>query len=122
MMNSLTERNDHGMIPAEPPAFEVTAEVLFVDLDGTLIQTDLLHESLLLLSKQSIGLLLRAILRLGHGRAAFKRTVSEAVTPEIRMLPFRTEVLDFVTEQRILRRKFSGRLTRCTWSLPLPHL
>jgi 4-hydroxybenzoate polyprenyltransferase len=78
---------------------------MFVDLDGTLIQTDLLHESLLLLSKQSIGMLLRAILRLGHGRAAFKRAVSEAVTPEIRKLPFRTEVLDFVSQRRLQGRK-----------------
>ena len=77
------------MIPDEPPAVEAAVEVLFVDLDGTLIQTDLLHESLFLLSRQSIGLLLRAILRLGQGRAAFKRAVSEAVTPEIRDLPFR---------------------------------
>jgi 4-hydroxybenzoate polyprenyltransferase/phosphoserine phosphatase len=104
-MDSPAEREDHGMIPAEPPAVEVTAEVLFVDLDGTLIQTDLLHESLLLLSRQSIGLLLRAILRLGHGRAVFKRAVSEAVTPEIRKLPFRTEVLDFVSKQRLQGRK-----------------
>jgi hypothetical protein len=69
MMNGLNERGDHGMIPAKPPVVEATDGVIFVDLDGTLIQTDLLHESLLLLSKQSIGMLLRAMLRLGHGRA-----------------------------------------------------
>jgi hypothetical protein len=44
--------SDHGVISPEPPAIEVPAEVLFVDLAGTLIQTDLLHESLLILSRQ----------------------------------------------------------------------
>jgi 4-hydroxybenzoate polyprenyltransferase len=102
---SLTEREDYGMIPVEPSAVEATAEVLFVDLDGTLIQTDFLHESLVLLSKQSIGLLLREILRLGRGRATFKRAVSKAVTPEIRYLPFRKEVMDFILEQRSQGRK-----------------
>jgi 4-hydroxybenzoate polyprenyltransferase len=95
----------NGVIPVEQTAVEATAVVLFVDLDGTLIQTDLLHESLVLLSKQSIGLLLRAILRLGQGRATFKRAVSEAVTPKIRDLPFRKEVLDFVSEQHSQGRK-----------------
>jgi 4-hydroxybenzoate polyprenyltransferase/phosphoserine phosphatase len=93
------------MIRTEPPAGEAPAEVLFVDLDGTLIQTDLLHESLVIMSRKSIGLLLRTILRLRHGRAAFKRAVSEAVTPEISMLPFRTEILDFISEQRLQGRK-----------------
>jgi phosphoserine phosphatase len=110
-------RGDHDIIPTEPPAVEETAKVLFVDLDGTLIQTDLFHESILLLLKQSIGLLLRAILRLRHGRAAFKRAVSEAVTPEIRKLPFRTEVLDFLSEQRLQGRKIVlATAADCNWA------
>jgi 4-hydroxybenzoate polyprenyltransferase/phosphoserine phosphatase len=104
-MNNLTEREDPGMITDAPPAAGAMAEVLFVDIDGTLIRTDLLHESLVLLSKQSIKLLLRALLSLAHGRAAFKKAVSEAVTPEIRHLPFRKEVLGFIADQRSQGRK-----------------
>lgn len=104
-MDSLTEREDHRVIPTSPPAAGTSAEVLFVDIDGTLIRTDLLHESLVLLSNQSIRLLLRVLLSLAHGRAAFKKAVTEAVSLEIRHLPFRTEVLDFVAEQRSHGRK-----------------
>jgi 4-hydroxybenzoate polyprenyltransferase/phosphoserine phosphatase len=105
-MGSLTtKRDDHGLTPAAPPAIEAAARVLFVDLDGTLIRTDLLHEAALALFNQSPWLLLRALPRLAHGRAAFKRAISEAVTPEIRQLPFREEVLEFISEQRSLGRK-----------------
>jgi hypothetical protein len=57
------------------------------------------------LFKQSPWRLLRALLTLAHGRAAFKRAISEAVSPEIRQLPFREEVLEFIAEQRSLGRK-----------------
>ena len=88
-MGSLTtERNDPGLIPAAQPLAEAAPRVLFVDLDGTLIGTALLHEAALVLFKQSPRRLLRALLRLAHGRAAFKRAISEAVSPEIRWLPF----------------------------------
>jgi len=94
-MNSLTKQDDHRLIPAAPSPPATTAPVLFVDLDGTLMRTDLLHEAALVLFKQSPWRLLRALLRLAHGRAAFKRAISEAVSPEIRQLPFREEVLEF---------------------------
>ena len=104
-MNSLTKQDDHRLIPAAPSPPATTAPVLFVDLDGTLMRTDLLHEAALVLFKQSPWRLLRALLRLAHGRAAFKRAISEAVSPEIRQLPFREEVLEFIAEQRSLGRK-----------------
>jgi 4-hydroxybenzoate polyprenyltransferase/phosphoserine phosphatase len=98
-------QHDHGSLVANVPPPEDAAPALFVDLDGTLIRTDLLHEAVLVLFKQSPGALLRALFRLADGRAAFKRAVSEAVTPEIRQLPFREDVLAFITEQRALGRK-----------------
>ena len=93
------------MIPAAPPPAETTPRVLFVDLDGTLVRTDLLHEAVLVLSKQAPFQLLRALFRLSHGRAAFKMAISEAVTPEVRQLPFWEEVLEFITKQRSFGRK-----------------
>ncbi|MCP4171907.1 MAG: UbiA family prenyltransferase [Fuerstiella sp.] len=77
-----------------------TAEVLFVDLDGTLISTDLFGECLIracLCSPKALGSLLLSGFR---GRAALKRATAERITPNIRTLPFREEVLDFVAEQR----------------------
>jgi len=105
-MDSLTtKRNDPGLTPAAPLVAEAAARVLFVDLDGTLIRTDLLHEAALVLFKQSPRRLLRALLRLAHGRAAFKKAISEAVSPEVSQLPFREEVLEFIAEQRSLGRR-----------------
>ena len=78
--------------------------MLFVDLDGTLIRTDLLHEAVLVLFRQSVGRFLRALLRLTYGRTAFKKAISEAVTLEFRHLPFRQEVLELIAEQRSLGR------------------
>ena len=100
-----TKRDDHVLTSGVPPPAEPAARVLFVDLDGTLIRTDLLHEAALVLFKQSPWLLFRALLRLAYGRAAFKSAISEAVTPEIHQLPFREEVLEFIVEQRSLGRK-----------------
>jgi 4-hydroxybenzoate polyprenyltransferase len=79
--------------------------VLFVDLDGTLLRTDLLHEAALVFFKKSPWQFLRALPRLTHGRAVFKRAISEAVTPDIQQLPFREEVVEFIVEQRSLGRK-----------------
>ncbi len=102
-MTDLAAQDDHGFAPAVP--IGERPRVLFVDFDGTLLRTDLLHEMLLALFKSHVWLLLRAFLRLTRGIAAFKRAVSEAIIPEIRRLPFRSEVLNFIIEQRSLGRK-----------------
>jgi 4-hydroxybenzoate polyprenyltransferase len=77
------------------------SQVLFVDLDGTLLTTDLLHEALMTLFKLSPMLFLKVSLKLLLSRAAFKREISKIITPEIHQLPFRNEVLNFIDEQRI---------------------
>ena len=101
-MTNLTKRQDEPMkADASPPL----GSPLFVDLDGTLIRTDLLDEAVLTLLKRSLWRFLGALARLVHGRAAFKRAISEAVSPEIHQVPFRDEVLEFVAEQRSLGRK-----------------
>ena len=76
-----------------------------MDLDGTLIRTDLLQEAALLLFKQSPWQFFRALPSLARGRAAFKRAIAKAVTPDIKQLPFREDVLEFIVEQRSLGRK-----------------
>ena len=76
------------------------AEVLFVDLDGTLIKTDLLHEAILAAAKTRPLGLLRAAATLLHGKAAFKHALATIVQPEVRTLPLREEVLDLIAEVR----------------------
>jgi 4-hydroxybenzoate polyprenyltransferase len=79
---------------------EAVNEALFVDLDRTLVTSDLFHESLVLaLRKEPWGITghLRAFLR---GRASLKRSVAEKARPDTKNLPFRSEVLDLLRETR----------------------
>src|SRR5690242_219560 len=104
-MSNIGIREGEPVVNGTAPA-DTTTRFVFVDLDGTLIQTDLIHEAVAILLKQlSFGFLLRLLLQLAHGRAVFKRFLSEAVMLEIPELPFRPEVLDFIAEQKSLGRK-----------------
>jgi 4-hydroxybenzoate polyprenyltransferase/phosphoserine phosphatase len=73
---------------------------LAVDLDGTLIATDTLWESLLLLVKASPVDLLRVPHWLLEGKASLKRRLAEHVLPDVARFPYRPEVLSFIEEAR----------------------
>lgn len=72
---------------------------LYVDLDGTLIRSDLLHESLLALCKRDPAFLLRLPLWLRAGRAQFKRRIAEQVDIDVTTLPYSESFLRFLREQ-----------------------
>jgi 4-hydroxybenzoate polyprenyltransferase/phosphoserine phosphatase len=76
------------------------ASVLFVDLDGTLIASDLLWESLFLAIKKSPLLVFMIPLWLLQGRARLKRKLAERGCPDVRSLPFHEGVLDLLKEKR----------------------
>ncbi len=97
MSNSLPPGSTNSS-PAADPSGDLRP--LFVDLDGTLIQTDLLHEAILALLWRSPGKMLGLLPELRRGRAAFKRAVSRHITPDLAALPYRTDVLDFVRSRR----------------------
>ena len=61
---------------------------LYVDLDGTLVRSDTLHESMLLLLRLSPWYLLRMVWWLLGGKAAFKRQVARHVCPDAANLPY----------------------------------
>lgn len=73
---------------------------LFVDLDGTLIRTDLLHESVLSLLRDAPAQLLRAPLWLLHGRAALKHEIARRVELDPSTLPYDEDVHSFLQRQR----------------------
>ncbi len=101
--------------PAGAPAHD--REILFVDLDGTLIRTDLLSEAAVALFKQSPGRLLGMMGKLAHGRAAFKRAMSQAVTIDTRRLPLNEEALTFLVSQRAQGRKLvMATASDVTWA------
>lgn len=93
--------NSHEDI--DPKAAAATP--LYVDLDGTLIATDLLWESLCLLARSRPADLLRVPFWLRGGRAALKRRLAERVTPDVSRLPYRPEVLSYLGEQRAAGRR-----------------
>jgi 4-hydroxybenzoate polyprenyltransferase/phosphoserine phosphatase len=78
---------------------------LCVDLDGTLIRSDLLHETLVLLAKERPWLLLAAPLWLLRGKAHFKQRVAAAVTLDVDALPYDARVLDWLASERKCGRR-----------------
>jgi 4-hydroxybenzoate polyprenyltransferase/phosphoserine phosphatase len=73
---------------------------LYVDLDGTLIATDLLHESSLQLVRMAPGALLQLPAWLLSGKAALKRRIAERVRLDAASLPYREPVLEAIRRAR----------------------
>ncbi len=73
---------------------------LYVDLDGTLIATDLLHESSLQLLRSSPLTLLRFPAWLLRGKAFLKRQIAERVSLDASVLPYRPGMLAIIQQAR----------------------
>ena len=73
---------------------------LVVDLDGTLIRSDLLVESFLALLGADPLAALRALAALRDGKAAFKAALADAALIDVTTLPFDETVLDLVRRAR----------------------
>ncbi|HEX3655410.1 MAG TPA: UbiA family prenyltransferase [Pirellulales bacterium] len=83
---------------AEPAS--ASPRLLFVDLDGTLIRTDLLWESLLATASQQPWRLWTWACVLPRGRAQLKRAIAEHVPTDAARLPFRAELLEFLAREK----------------------
>ncbi|HTV06822.1 MAG TPA: UbiA family prenyltransferase [Acidobacteriaceae bacterium] len=95
---------------AEKPAVVSTVEntierPLCVDLDGTLVKSDTLLDSALLLARKQTRQALRAPLWLKGGRAAFKAEVTSRVSLDVEHLPWNHKLLEYLAEQRAAGRK-----------------
>lgn len=78
---------------------------LVVDLDGTLIRTDLLIESFLALAATRPGAAVTALGRLRQGRAALKAELADHAIVDLHTLPFDDEVLAYIRAARAAGRK-----------------
>lgn len=79
---------------------------LCVDLDGTLIRTDLLWEAIFAALKDRPLALLRAVLQLLlHGKAAFKLQLARDVTPELDRLPLNLTLIERLRAERATGRR-----------------
>ncbi len=73
---------------------------LCVDLDGTLIKTDLLWESLLALLKQNPLSLFLLPLWLFKGKAHLKHEIARRVTLDVSTLPYDQDFVEFLSNER----------------------
>lgn len=85
---------------------------LVVDLDGTLINTDTLHESALRVLRDAPLDALRIPYWLSRGKAVLKQCLADRAKLDPAHLPYNQVLLDWLREQRIAGR----RLILCTAS------
>ena len=79
---------------------------LCVDCDGTLVRTDLLHESTMLLARASVWSLFKLPIWLMKGKAHLKQQLSMRVELNPASLPYNAEVVDLVRQAQA-----QGRVT-----------
>lgn len=73
---------------------------VYIDLDGTLLRTDTLWESILQLTRQKPWLLPVFLIRLFSGKASLKQWLASQVPLDVEHLPYRQPVLEFIDQQR----------------------
>jgi 4-hydroxybenzoate polyprenyltransferase/phosphoserine phosphatase len=108
-----TEVNSHPATPSRealgvrsgnPPVRTLRPNALVVDLDGTLVKTDLLLESLLLLLHRKPQYSFLLLVWLLRGKAHFKRQITRRVVLDVRTLPYHEELLEYLKGQRTAGR------------------
>jgi len=78
---------------------------LVVDLDGTLIRTDLLWESLARLLRRNPFAIFQVLFWWTRGRAHLKQQLTQRVTIDPTTLPYHEKFLTFLSEQKAAGRK-----------------
>ena len=99
------------MVP-DPATAKSPTIPLVVDLDGTLLHTDMLHESALVLMKNAPLALLQVPAWLAQGKAVLKRRLAERVRIDATTLPYNEALLEWLRSEQATGRS----LTLCTAS------
>ena len=94
----MSSTSQNPVASPKPPAPGRTVP-LCVDLDGTLVKSDTLVDSVLALVRQNPRALLSVPGWLSQGKAAFKRHVTQAVTLDVEALPYNRPLLEFLLEE-----------------------
>jgi len=82
-----------------PKSTDAALRPLCVDLDGTLVKSDTLVDSLLALVRTHPARAFMLPVQLLRGKAAFKAFVTESVSLDVAHLPYNLKVLEFLREQ-----------------------
>lgn len=106
--NAARDADGDGAFPVRQSG---TDTPLVIDLDGTLIRTDLLHESTFRLLRGGPHVLLLP-LWLASGKAGLKRRIAERVSLDVTSLPYDETVLEWIRAERAAGR----RVVLCTAS------
>lgn len=99
--HSASSSPDGPADPATPPI----NEPLCIDLDGTLVKSDTLLDSVIVLSRQSPRSLLRLPIWVLQGKAAFKRNVSSVVALDVVHLPYNQPLSQYLRQQHAAGRE-----------------
>ncbi len=84
-------QSSKSVLAAPPP--------LCVDLDGTLVKSDTLIDSVVVLLRQSPQAVFKFPAWVAAGKAAFKRRVSTVVAIDVAHLPYNQELLEYLRQQ-----------------------
>jgi 4-hydroxybenzoate polyprenyltransferase/phosphoglycolate phosphatase-like HAD superfamily hydrolase len=74
--------------------------VLAVDLDGTLLRSDMLHETFWSALAHDWRVMPLSLLHLGRGRAALKDMLARRAQVDIASLPYDAQVIDYIRDWR----------------------
>jgi 4-hydroxybenzoate polyprenyltransferase/phosphoserine phosphatase len=88
-----------SQVLSPPESAGATLRPLCVDLDGTLIKSDSLIDSVLVLARRHPALLFGLLAHLARGKAAFKAYVTSHVTLDVNHLPYNRKVLEFLRQE-----------------------
>ena len=73
---------------------------LFVDLDGTLVATDTLFESIVIFLKNNPFRIIHLLLWYIKGKAYLKKQLSQSAMPNVAILPYNEEVLYYIRKAK----------------------
>ncbi len=91
--------------PRDAPAGPADPVPLCVDLDGTLIRSDLFVESLFALLRKNVAYLFLIPVWLMRGKAYLKHRIAQRVDLDVTLLPYHGPFLHYLREQRAAGRR-----------------
>ncbi|MBZ5606432.1 MAG: UbiA family prenyltransferase, partial [Acidobacteriia bacterium] len=91
-------------LPVKSPETRGEPVPLVVDLDGTLLKTDLLLETLLVLLKKNPGCIFQLLLWWLKGKAYFKHQIAARTSLDAGSLPYQANFVDYLRAQRAAGR------------------
>ena len=86
-------------------ACDAATEPLCVDLDGTLVKSDTLLDTVIVLARQNPQSILRIPSWISRGKAAFKQKVSELAAIDVVHLPYNQPLLEYLKQQHASGRR-----------------